>query len=221
MNQGLVSALCISAFLTSFSASAVAADPNALEKRTLYTVTVEVGGKVLALTHVPAPDTPKNLLGTSPAKTRVELRPLQAGDPAQLWRFYPAEVVPEPSYKIFSKLSANDTTPNATLMITDVNGDFAADGNDSFHEKYNRVTTGLHQDANDRVWLVQKLPSGKFVLQSFLGVKAKLVEKGDSHGWDQERVLEAVGGADGAKLRQRPRAKAPGQEWTLTPAGNL
>ena len=36
-------------------------------------------------------------------------------------------------------------------------------------------------------------------------------------------VLEAVdvGGADGAKLRQRPRAKAPGQEWTLTPAGNL
>jgi hypothetical protein len=222
MNQGLVTTLLITAALTTATAAQAAPDQNGLDKRTLYTITIEVGGKTLALTHIVQEDTPKNLIGTNATKARVELLPLKSGDPAQLWRFYPAEVVPAPSYKIFSKLSANDTTPNATLLITSVNGDFAPDGSDAFHSKHNRMSIGIHQDANDRVWLVKKQPSGKFVIQSFLGVKEKLVEKGDSHGWAEERVVEAVAGADGeAKLRQRVRSKAAGQEWLLTAAGEL
>lgn len=221
MVRHVASSLLFSTLLVSATNALAGPDANGLDKGVLYTVTVEVGGKTLALTHVVPEGTPKNLIGTNPSKAKVELQPLKAGDPSQLWRFYPAEVVPEPSYKLFSKLSANDKTPNATLLIHDVNGDFAPDADETFHGKYNRMSVGLHQDANDRVWLVKKLASGKFVLQSFLGVKEKLLEKGDSHGWAEERVVEAVAGADGAKLRQRPRSKAAGQEWTVTAAGTL
>lgn len=200
---------------------AAAPDKNGLESRALYTVTVEVNGKKLALTHIVPEGTPKELIGTNATKARVELLPLKEGDPAQQWRFYPAEVKPEPSYKIFNRLSSNDKTPNATLMVVNVNGEFSADGDDNFHATNNRMSIGLHQDANDRVWLVVKQPNGKFILQSFLGVKEKLQPKGNSHGWGEERVVEAYATKSGVQLRQRPRSKDAGQEWTLTRVGFL
>jgi hypothetical protein len=200
---------------------AYAADPNGLEQKGLYAITTDVGGKKLAWTLVVPADRPAELIGTNPDKDRVELRPYKAGDKTQMWQIYPEGINPEPSYKVMCKFGSSDTEPNAPVTISRVNGNFAADGDAEFHEKYNAMAIGPNQASTDKFFLITEQADGKFVFQSFLGVKEKLAEKGDKNGWAEVRAVEAVPVGGDVKFRQRPLTKKGGQLWTVTKVGAL
>ncbi len=209
------------AFLTSLGVNAKP-DQNGLEERALYYITTEVGGKTLAWTHIVPADTPKNLLGTSPSKAKIELTPFKKGDKGQLWVIRPAGVEPKPSYQLVSALAANDKVPNAPAMLVKINGDFSGDGDTAFHDENNRITVGLNQSTTDRVWVVTRLPNKKFTIRNLLGVKGQLREKGDGYGWAEERAVEAYKTADGSvKLRHMELSDAAGQQWTIAQDGYL
>jgi hypothetical protein len=202
--------------------TAWADDPNGLEKRALYAITTEVGGKKLAWTLVVPQDRPKELIGTNADKDKVELRPYKPGEKAQLWQLYPESVNPGPSYKIFCKFGSNENEPNAPVTLHRVNGDFSGDSDTKFHEQNNLMRVGINQASTETFFLVTKQPNGQFVFQSFYGVKEKLSEKGNKNGWAEERAVEAVKGADGqVNFRQKKLSKSGGQLWTVTKDGYL
>src|SRR5947208_2842167 len=108
----MMSARCVPGaaifLLVQLSASHALAGPdkNGLEKRALYTITTQVGGKTLAWTHIVPEGTPKNLIGTNADKSRVELRPLASGDKGQQWVVRPDSET-DPEYKLVPKLASN------------------------------------------------------------------------------------------------------------------
>jgi hypothetical protein len=221
MRNGPVVFLTLANLLAGAAIAHAGRDKNGLENRGLYAITTEIDGVKLAWTHIVPEGTPKNLIGTSPSKERVELRPFKPGDKSQLWVLRPDSET-KPHYKIVSRLDSNDEMPNSPLLLVDINGDFSGDGDDKFHDKYNRISVSVNRAEWDRLWVIARQPDGRFLIESALATKEKLRDKGDGFGWAEERVVEAVKTSDGTmKLRHRKPTKAAAQEWTITQDGYL
>jgi hypothetical protein len=200
----------------SYTPGVYALDANGLDEAALYAITTDMDGETLAWTLVVPADRPKELVGTNPDIDRVELRPYKPGHNRQLWQIYPEDVVPAPSYKVFCKFGSNDDEPNAPVMVSRVNGDFAPDDDVEFHARYNAMAIGPNQASIEKFFLITRQASGGFVFQNFHGVEENLVENGNTNGWWEERAVDVYPTSDGAALRQRPLTSTGKQLWTLT-----
>jgi hypothetical protein len=143
-----------------------ALDANGLDEAALYAITTDVDGETLAWTLVVPADRPRELVGTNPDIDRVELRPYKPGHNRQLWQIYPEDVVPAPSYKVFCKFGSNNDEPNAPVMISRVNGDFAPEDDVEFHARYNAMAIGPNQASIEKFFLITRQANGGFVAQT-------------------------------------------------------
>ncbi len=194
---------------------------NELEPRALYHITMSIDGKQMAWTHIVPEDVPKNVIGSVPSQSRVELRPLKKGDISQLWLFRFENTEPGPAYNILSRLDQNESDPNSPVQIVNLNYNFAADGDQKFHEKYNRITVGLNQPTTNTFWIIKRQNDSSYEFKSMLGTAEHINPTGGANSWKEERVLDVVQSADGPHMRHRLPAEAKMKGWVLDKVGYL
>jgi hypothetical protein len=193
-----------------FQAQTFAADSNGIKEGGIYNITIKVGGTEYAWTHI-ADGKPT---GTSPSKEKVELRPFKKEDKAQQWKIK-SEIAGKSIYHLFSTVSEN---PWAPICVYKINGKFANDGDDSFHEENNRISVTTNQSDIDRAWHLVKKSNGKYLIQPMIGMKEhQKAERLDLY-FEDERVVEAVSTKKlGVRLRHRKPSDSQFQQWTLAP----
>jgi hypothetical protein len=108
---GICSAVIALVFSIFGSSQGFAAkDKNGIEEKGIYNITMDIGGKPWAWTHVVPADRPKNLIGTNPKAEKVELKPLVKGEKSQQWKIR-TEIEGKWIYHVYSMMSAPSTFP--------------------------------------------------------------------------------------------------------------
>ena len=177
------------------------------DRDAFYTITISVTGQELALTFVPPAGAS---LTTSPARSRVELRPL-SHDPAQRWQFHREQITPRHSYTIFSKVS--DAGDQLTGILRLSNPD------NQFRPHSNRLTIGARTQAITAFWHVASAGDGMFKIRSLLGHPEHLnrrTERSAPDRWDHERALEITVEGGAFTATHGPIANTPAQLWKIT-----
>lgn len=197
------------------SASAFAGlPPSEFAEDGFYKITTVVDGQELALTFIPPGDAcRKSAQTTCPSKSRVVLEKYK-GEPTQLWRPYYERVDPGHIYALFSKFSDQEKDLTGVLLVYDPDIRFLSDKD--YKEKHNRITVGMHSPESNALWAINKLPNGKWRINSLVHV---MTEKEDPYPsyWREARSLEGRKTEDGKfEVRNGKNSDAPGQQWTIT-----
>jgi hypothetical protein len=214
--------LAVSPLCFVFSAQAASdsdAGKDTFEGNAFYAISTDVGGQKQVLTFIAPPNARADALTTSAGNAKVVLEAPKPKAKNQLWQFDHRPVSPGNIFTIYSKLSDSESRLTGVLQVFECNGDFASMDDEKFHDRYNRLTVGLHSGEQREYWQIIKQSNGKYKITSNYGMKEHLKTKDDSpnYGWREERVLEAVKTADGKiKIKHVKPSNAPGQLWTIT-----
>lgn len=202
-------------------AQATAQPTKLFENDAVYTISTTVDGTDYALTFILPKDVRPNTITTNPSLSSVQLLPLKEGDATQMWKPHGAGINP-PAYLLSSRVSDDTSRLTGIMEIQNVNSAFSDLDNDTFHDKYNRVTVGYHSNETTEYWHIDKLPNGLFRVMNYLGHNDNLnKEGGDSiYKWNESRSLSAFKGADGkVKLRHMVTEDTPSQQWKFNKVG--
>lgn len=181
------------------------------EPDAFYAITITIRGQELALTFVPPPG---ESLTNSPARSRVELRPL-THEPTQHWQFHREKTTPAHSYTIFTQVS--DAKDQLTGILRLSNPD------NQFRPHSNRLTIGPRTHAITALWHVASAGGGMFKIRSLLGHPEHLnkrTERAAPDRWDFERALEITVEGTAFTTTHGPVANTPAQLWKITKVGS-
>ena len=177
-------------------------DPDAF-----YTITITVTGQELALTFVPPAG---EAVTNSPARSRLELRPL-SHEPAQHWRFQRAQITPNHSYTIFTRISDDQDRLTGILRLSNPDN--------QFRPHSNRLTIGARTQSITAFWHVASAGQGMFKIRSLLGHPDHLnrqAERAAPDRWDFERALEITAEGGTFTPAHGPIADTPAQLWRIS-----